>query len=196
MYVLTTKHLPVMKTVTSRSWHKTQDKPACVVDYITNMAGMDRCDQVISDLPLHGKALKWWKKLVSHLVTLAMIQAHSLYNIHLNQHKRKVKLEAFVRSVCTDLARLCAESADEEGDGAVASAPAAGAAALSGEDVNGLQLGTPWPQPQPSGPGLKHEPQKACVVFYARMVHRGATRHELKRKQMPIQCEQCQKLCV
>ena len=72
--MLPTKHLPKMTTVRSRT--EENRKPVCVMDYTANMAGVDKFDQMIS----HHKTVKWWKKLVLHLLTLVMIQAHTLYN--------------------------------------------------------------------------------------------------------------------
>ena len=55
IYMLTTKHLPTMTRVQSLTQQK--DKPLCAVDYISNMAGVDKSDQ-ISYLPLHHKTVK------------------------------------------------------------------------------------------------------------------------------------------
>ena len=75
VHMLPTKHLPKMTTVRSRTEEKR--KPVCIVDYTANMAGVDKFDQMISYLPFHHKTVKWRKKLVLHLLTLVMIQAHT-----------------------------------------------------------------------------------------------------------------------
>ena len=76
--MLTTKHLPNMREVVTRVERK--QKPECNLDYTKNMAGVDHSDQMIAYAPLHRKTIKWWKKLSFHLITLAMVQAHCLYN--------------------------------------------------------------------------------------------------------------------
>lgn len=49
VFLLTTKHLPAMKEVRSRTERNL--KPVCVVHYISNMAGVDKSDEMISYLP-------------------------------------------------------------------------------------------------------------------------------------------------
>lgn len=111
-----------MTTVQSRMEEKR--KPVSVVDYIANMVGVDKSDQMISYLPLHPKTVKWWKKLVLHLMTLVMIQAHTLYNKHRHQNNNKdISLEDFVKSVCFDLGGLPQNDTDETRDATGAAAP-------------------------------------------------------------------------
>ena len=87
-----------MQQVRSRSEDKF--KPAAVVDYIGNMAGVDHSDQMVSYMPMHRKTIKWWKKLAFHFLTLTMIQAHCLYLHHRKQQNKKpVTLEEFAVSV-------------------------------------------------------------------------------------------------
>ena len=88
VFMLTTKQLPEMQQ--KRSWTEQKMKPVCVIDYIGNMAGVGKSDQMISYLPLHRKTVKWWKKLLLHLLTLVMIQAHCLYNKNEKKNGRKL----------------------------------------------------------------------------------------------------------
>ena len=174
--MLTTKHLPEMQQKRSQTEQKM--KPACVVDYIGNMAGVDKSDQMISYLPLHRKTVKWWKKLFLHLLTLVMIQAHRLYNKNEKKNGRKtVRLKNFVMSVWKELANLKADSSCDE----LEPGPSGDteAAVPTGADINRLRPGNHWPAELPSKEGQKRKPPKACVVCYARMAAQGAMRQEL-----------------
>ena len=94
-----------MVQVCSRSQDK--QKAKAVADYISNMAGVDHSNQMVSYMPMHWKTIKWWKKLAFHLITLTMIQAHCLYLKVRKQLRRKpVILEDFATSVCGDLVKL------------------------------------------------------------------------------------------
>lgn len=176
VYLLTSCHRPAMVPWRSRAEEK--NKPNAVVDYIGNMAGVDHSDQMIAYMPMHRKTIKWWKKLAFHLITLIMIQAHCLYlKLRAQQGKKPVTLEEFACSVCADLIRLPASSADT------------GAAVPAGDELHRL-TGRHF---QTKGPS------RACHVCYARAKAQGATREQLKNrvKKTSYQCRQCKKpLCV
>ena len=67
-----------MVRVQSKSQNKM--KPVSIVDYIANMAGVDRSDQLISYMPFHRKTVKWWKKTFFHMINMCLVNASILYN--------------------------------------------------------------------------------------------------------------------
>ena len=103
--MLTTVHLPDMRRVCTRAQGEKQ-KPECNIDYTSYMSGVDHSDQMVSCVPLHRKTVKRWKKLAFHLITLAMVQAHCLYNKY-RLHK-KISPVDFAISVSQTLADLSA----------------------------------------------------------------------------------------
>lgn len=98
VHLLTTSLDPrVMQNVVSRNNpNNARLKPAAVQDYILNMSGVDKSDQLMSYAPLHRKTMKWWKKVFFHLFTLSMLQASIL---HEKFHGRKMPLRQFVEYV-------------------------------------------------------------------------------------------------
>ena len=187
VYMLTTKHLPKMTTVQSQTERK--DKPLCVVDYISNMADVDKSDQMISYLPLHRKTVKWWKKLTFHLLTLVMIQSHILYNKHRKLHRLKeIQLDAFVKSVVKDFASGQAPQDDPQPSTSGAACPDTGA------DVGRLRPGSHWPADiPPTKEQQTRKTQNGCKVCYAKKKAQGASREELQKfkKSTTITCKQC-----
>ncbi|XP_070205714.1 piggyBac transposable element-derived protein 4-like [Littorina saxatilis] len=203
VHMLTTKHLPQMKRVGSRARPQNQkDKPECVVEYIHNMAGVDKSDQMISYLPLHRKTCKWWKKLAFHLLTLVMIQGHILCNKHKKEHQQKeMCLEDFVKSVCVSLAAQCTVDPAEDEAAALPlpQRPHLGAAVPPPNVMDRLRPGSHFPEEFASKPGSNAKLQRTCKVCYDRMKHRGASRDELKNRvpHTKYRCEQCQvNLCI
>ena len=111
--MLTTKHLPTMRTVATGT-EPNKQKPCCNVDYSKYMCGVDHSDQMLAYAPLHRKTVKWWKKLSFHLITLAMVQAHCLYNKHKkNQAKKIMSFEDFAISVAKGIADMNESEAPE-----------------------------------------------------------------------------------
>ena len=107
--MLTTTHLPEMQRVVTRTGEK--QKPTCNVDYSRYMKGVDHSDQMISYAPLHRRSIKWWKKLAFHLVSLAMVQAHCLYNKHQRLHGGKtMQFIPFCINVCSALVEKATSS--------------------------------------------------------------------------------------
>ena len=99
VYMITTKHLPVMREAVTRTERK--QKPVCNIDYSKLMNGVDQSDQMIAYMPMHRKTIKWWKKFAFHLITKAVVQAHCLFNV--GQGKKKMTLEAFMISLAHGL---------------------------------------------------------------------------------------------
>lgn len=61
-------------------------KPQCVVEYNENMGGVDRSDQMISPYEITRKSRRWYKKLASNLMDMAIFNCHTIYNA-LNEKK-------------------------------------------------------------------------------------------------------------
>ena len=54
-------------------------KPAVVIKYDKNMAGVDHCDQMVSYATFSSRTLKWWKRVIFHFISLATLNAYLLY---------------------------------------------------------------------------------------------------------------------
>lgn len=191
---LSTIHKPQMVEVVSGSRQERKRKPTATVDYINHMAGVDHSDQLISYLPLHRKTVKWWKKLVLHLLTVVMIQAHILHNKVKRQRRQKAwKLDSFVKAVCRELAQdALVQTAEEEG-----SQGGPGPAAVV--TLDRLKTGHHFPVPLPLMPSGR-KLYRSCHVCYARAIKAGMSAQDRRnKKQGPtdMMCEQCKvALCL
>lgn len=56
-------------------------KPTCVVEYNPNMGGVDNVDRQLSITQTVRKTMKWYRKLVFHLIDICLSNAHSLYKM-------------------------------------------------------------------------------------------------------------------
>ena len=77
-------------------------KPAAVLRYNRNKAGVDRADQMISYYPLYRRSVKWWKKVFFGLFTIALINVCKYRNI---KNQSFTKLSSFLLTVATELAQ-------------------------------------------------------------------------------------------
>lgn len=57
-----------------------KEKPKPIVQYNTNMSGIDRQDQMMSYYPCSRKTMRWYKKLAIHFFQLLLLNSHYLYN--------------------------------------------------------------------------------------------------------------------
>ena len=80
--------------------HQTS-KPAAVVRYNKNKAGVDRADQMASYYPMYRKTVKWWKKVFFGLFTMALINICKYRNM---KNGRTTKLSTFLTELAKDLA--------------------------------------------------------------------------------------------
>jgi len=55
-------------------------KPTCIVNYNKNMGGVDQIDKTLSLTETIRKTIKWYKKLFFHVLDIALVNAHALYN--------------------------------------------------------------------------------------------------------------------
>lgn len=87
VYMITTVH-ELKFCATGKKHYLTKEniiKPICVIDYNKNMGGIDNIDRQLSITESIRKSLKWYRKLFFHLLDLALINAHALYNIENEQ---------------------------------------------------------------------------------------------------------------
>lgn len=63
-------------------WGKEKMKPLPVIEYNTHMSGIDRQDQIMSYYPCERKTIRWYKKLLVHILQMGITNAFLLYNKH------------------------------------------------------------------------------------------------------------------
>ena len=80
--VLSTKHTPSMDSVSVRApgGRGDKEKPTAVSEYNRYMMGVDNSDQMMHYYNFSRKTVKWWKKLLIHMVNLSIVNALKLYN--------------------------------------------------------------------------------------------------------------------
>ena len=83
IFMLTTQHTEAMDDAPRRRGRPTttdvRRKPQCIIDYNRNMGGVDKQDQMLEPYSAARKSMKWYKKLSFHLLQLAMLNSHILY---------------------------------------------------------------------------------------------------------------------
>lgn len=57
-----------------------KEKPLPIIEYNTYMSGVDRQDQLMSYYPSERKTIRWYKKLLIHILQMGINNAHILYN--------------------------------------------------------------------------------------------------------------------
>ena len=168
--MLTTKHLPDTRNVTTRTGVKV--KPSCNADYTKFMKGVDHSDQMISYAPLHRKSIKWWKKLAFHLLSLVMVQAHCLYNkVQVINRKKTMQFIPFCTTVCATLV--------EKANTAVPAAPPTPANRLQGRHFPERIL-------SPTG-RLLH---RACHLCLTKRKQQGVPA-DIRKKRRKVTSKQC-----
>ncbi|KAK7097638.1 piggyBac transposable element-derived protein 4-like [Littorina saxatilis] len=179
VFMLSTMHRPSLRMIQAR--YELKRKPLAVIDYISNMAGVDHSDQLISYFPMHRKSVKWWKKPFFHLMTMIMIQAMIILNAHRKQKRRAKKcLEDVVKDVLTQLPVV-----DE--------IPIAHVAVGDKLRLTGRHFAAAIPATTLA------KPYKNCKVCYAKSRARGvnATLAKSQRKRTRFWCRECAvALCV
>lgn len=75
-------------------------KPAAIVRYNQNKAGVDRADQMASYYPMHRKTVKWWKKMFFGLFTMSLINLNKYRNM---KNGTATKLLTFLMAIGTQL---------------------------------------------------------------------------------------------
>ena len=54
-------------------------KPKCIVNYISSMGAVNKCDMVISSIKSIRISIKWYKKYFFHLLDIAIWISYCLY---------------------------------------------------------------------------------------------------------------------
>lgn len=99
--MLSTKHDSSMQTITSR--RKEINKPSVVVDYNKGKAFIDLSDQMSAYSPYLRRTLKWYKRVVFHLLTATtVVNALVLYN---KINNTKINITKFKEKIVEDLLR-------------------------------------------------------------------------------------------
>ena len=103
--VLSMKHTSEMTTVLVRAQgsHVSKNKPVAVDRYNRHMGGVDNSDQMLGYYCFNCKSVKWWKKLYFHLISLALVNAHKLYNKQNERNNPSIPLSDFLLVAINDL---------------------------------------------------------------------------------------------
>ena len=84
---ISTIHSAKMVNVKVNYKGDTVKKPQPILMYTKYMFGVDLSDQLLAYYSLLRKSIKWWRKLMIHLVNLAMLNAYILYRKANTGHK-------------------------------------------------------------------------------------------------------------
>ena len=185
--IITTCHDPIsIVTVTTRT--STKDKPEAVQDYVLNMAGVDRNDQLMSYMPLRHRTQKWWKKLFMHLFSMCLVQAKILY---CKKTGSKVCLGDFVIQLGTEMSHnfFAAKAEQQRRRSVVSPAPPAPKPSSASRLI---AQHSHYPENIPPTP-KKDKPYRACHVCYQRSVkdRGGQKRIDCKRRETRFWCPVC-----
>lgn len=74
-----------MVTVKNRRGVEIQ-KPKPIIEYNKNISGIDRCDQMLSYYSSPRKTIKWYKKVMFHLLDITMWNSFYLYKKRFPQY--------------------------------------------------------------------------------------------------------------
>lgn len=69
-----------------RNW-----KPIEIVNFNEKMSGVDKCDQMVSYYSSPRKTCKWYKKVILHLLDIAVWNTYHVYKKKLNAENKNVK---------------------------------------------------------------------------------------------------------
>ena len=84
-------------------------KPECVIEYNQNMRLVDKSDSMIASLECARPTMKWYKKILFHLLDLGTLNAHIL---HREVTGIKESLADFAKQMCRE---ILAEHATDKG---------------------------------------------------------------------------------
>jgi len=86
IFTITTGYQPQMVTIKNRRGIEIQ-KPKQIIEYNSNMSGIDRCDQMLSYYSSPRKTIKWYKKVMFHLLDMALWNSFYIYKKKFPQYK-------------------------------------------------------------------------------------------------------------
>ncbi|CAI6360220.1 unnamed protein product [Macrosiphum euphorbiae] len=104
VFSITTGHHPEMVITSNRFCQQQSTKPRHIVEYNKNMSGIDRSDQMVSYYSSPKKTIRWYKKVIFHLLDISMWNAYYLYKKKLNNIN--LRYIDFHSSVITKLLHL------------------------------------------------------------------------------------------
>lgn len=106
--MITSKFHPEM-IQTTNSYNQTKIKPKEVSEYNLNMAGVDRSDQLTSYYSCPRKSIRWYKKVMFHLIDVTVVNSFLLYR---EITKSKMNLLSFREAIIKGLLEISANVKD------------------------------------------------------------------------------------
>lgn len=84
VYMISTVHkaTPVETRRIDPQTRQPIQRPQVVAEYDKYMGGVDHSDQMISYATMRCRTLKWWKRVIFHMFSLAALNAYLLYKSH------------------------------------------------------------------------------------------------------------------
>ncbi|XP_041374243.1 piggyBac transposable element-derived protein 4-like [Gigantopelta aegis] len=91
--VLTISNMHRIEMVDVRNRNdKLSRKPNTVRDYNNGMAGVDKSDQMLSYYSALRKTIRWYKKIVLHILEVFLLNSHILYNANNREQDEAIKI--------------------------------------------------------------------------------------------------------
>jgi len=79
------------------------DCPSNIINYIKNSRGVDKFDQVISYYSVDHRSVKWYIRIIIHLLSLVLHNSFILYSLTLGQKSKVKTYLEFEKSVIRSL---------------------------------------------------------------------------------------------
>ena len=160
-------------------------KPTCILDYNRYMSGVDHLDQISSYYPCARKTVKWSKKLVLHLLHLAVMNGFILYKKY---NRGITSVLDFLMAVIRDMPHVSVEATESE---ATDSAPTQAFRAARKDPLTRLIGSVSKPKLAPIPPvGGKTFHKKLCRVCF-RKKKRSETRYYCEDCKIPVHKGEC-----
>ncbi|XP_062615415.1 piggyBac transposable element-derived protein 4-like [Saccostrea cucullata] len=167
------------------------ENPAIVNVYNKYMGGIDRSDQMVSYATFNARTLKWWKRVIFHVISLATLNAYLCYKT-LTPRKpmlHRVFRKQLVTELVQSVNRACVPGM---------STKPVGRPSTAAEPIMRLQ-GQHFPM-KIVGTGIKKNITRACVVCSVAERQRLESIGEKRKragKESSYQCDKClSALCV
>ena len=96
---LTTAYHPSMIDIANRRQQEKR-KPIEIVNYNQNMSGVDRADQMMSYYSCPRKTIRWYKKVIFHLLDVAVWNSYYIFKEKTGSQMKFIEFrEAIIRSL-------------------------------------------------------------------------------------------------
>ena len=168
-------------------------RPSVVVSYDKYMGGVDRSDQMVSYATFNSRTLKWWKRVIFHVMSLSVLNAYLLYKVQTNDASPMLH-RVFRKQLVTNLI----QSVDQANVPGM-SMRSPGRPSTADEPLLRLQGGQHFLQ-KITGAGKKKNITRSCVVCVpAERELLACVGQKRKRpgRESSYQCEKCTTaLCV